>query len=307
MLASTGATSEALEQHRLALDVMRAVAATAPDDPANLRQLGVAYHKVGNNLGNPNYPNVGDHEGALAEMRQSVAVFERASTLYPDNALFKRNLAVARSNVADILVALGRRAEAMAEERRALETYEAQVREDPTNAAAKNDLAIAFYKAAEMLDAEGRTQEALASLERASAIQDQLAAADPQSTRARGEVATNQSLRGKLLAKLGQRTASLASHARAVEISRNLSEGNGSNIELRVTVALALIDRADSALILGALPNASPGDRAIAERDYAEAVQILDVLAEAGEIQGTDLETLDKARGTLQSLRAGGR
>ena len=93
---------------------MQALAATAPDDPANLRQLGVAHHKVGNVLGNPNYPNLGDHAGALAEMQQSIAVFERASARYPDNAMFKRNLAVARSNTADILTALGRRDEAMA-------------------------------------------------------------------------------------------------------------------------------------------------------------------------------------------------
>ncbi len=48
MLSSTGATSDALEHHRLALGVMQALATTAPDDPANLRQLGVAYHKLGN-------------------------------------------------------------------------------------------------------------------------------------------------------------------------------------------------------------------------------------------------------------------
>ena len=83
MLAATGDTSEALEQHRLALSVMQALSATAPDDPANLRQLGVAHHKVGNVLGNPNYPNVGDPAGALAEMQQSVAVFERAARAIP--------------------------------------------------------------------------------------------------------------------------------------------------------------------------------------------------------------------------------
>ena len=135
---------------------MQALAATAPDDVANLRQLGVAHHKVGNVLGNPNYPNIGNHAGALAEMEQSIAVFARASSRYPENAMFRRNLAVARSNAADILTALGRRDEAMAQERLALETYEAQVREDPTNAAARNDLAIAHYKQAEMLDAAGQ-------------------------------------------------------------------------------------------------------------------------------------------------------
>ncbi len=158
MLAATGATAEALAQHRLALGMMQALAETAPDDPANLRQLGVAFHKVGNVLGNPNYPNIGDHAGALVEMRKSIAVFERAAARYPDNAMFHRNLAVARSNAADILTALGQRDEAMREERLALETYEAQVRQDPSNAAAKNDLAIGYYKAAEMLDAEGRAR-----------------------------------------------------------------------------------------------------------------------------------------------------
>ena len=63
MLAATGETTASLDQHRLALGVMQALAVTAPDDPANLRQLGVAHHKVGNSLGNPNYPNMGDHAG----------------------------------------------------------------------------------------------------------------------------------------------------------------------------------------------------------------------------------------------------
>ncbi|MGE3887800.1 MAG: protein kinase [Vicinamibacterales bacterium] len=302
MLAATGETAQAVEQHRLALAVMQTVSARAPDEPANLRQLGVAHHKLGNALGNPNYPNLGDHEGALAEMRQSVAVFERATARHPDSALFKRNLAVARSNAADILVALGRRQEAMAEERRALETYEAQAREDPSNAAAKNDLAIAYYKQAEMLDAEGRTREALAAIERAAALQDQLAAADPGNARARAETATNYAMRGQLLAKLGQRASALADLDRAVTITRTLSGGNPDNVELRVSVALALIGRADALSALEKARPSGPGDRERARRDYTEAVEILAALHQAGAIEGTDVATLERARGQLRDL-----
>jgi tetratricopeptide (TPR) repeat protein len=238
-------------------------------------------------------------------MRQSVAVFERASTHYPDNALFRRNLAVARSNTADILTALGRRTEAMAEERLALATYEAQVREDPSNAAARNDLAIAFYKQAEMLDADGRTREALASLDRATAIQDQLAAADPENTRARAETITNHSMRGRLLAKLGERAAAFTSLQRAIDISRALSQGNPDNVELRVSVALALIERADASMELSRQAEREPGDRAAADRDYADAVQTLSALKDKGEIEGTDVDTLTKAQSKLDALRAG--
>ncbi len=303
MLAATGNTTDALEYHRLALGMMQALAATAPDDLANLRQLGVAHHKVGNILGNPNYPNIGDHAGALAEMRQSVAVFDRASARYPDNAMFKRNLAVARSNAADILTALGRRDEALAEERQALLTYEAQEREDPTNAAARNDLAMAFYKQAEMLDADGRTSDALAPLERAAMLQDQLAAADPGNARARAETATNDAMRGRLLAKLGRRAEASRRFERAVTTYRGLSQGNPDNVELRVAVALALIERADASVVLSRQAGRQAGDRADAERDYTEAVAILTALKDKGEIEGTDVGTLDATRKKLDEVR----
>jgi hypothetical protein len=44
-------------------------------------------------------------------------------------------------------------------------------------------------------------------------------------------------------------------------------------------------------------------DLARAERDYAEAVQILEALAAAGEIQGTDVTTLENARKELARIR----
>ena len=303
MFTATGATPKALEQHRLALEVMKHVAVVEPNDPATLRQLGVAYHKVGNVLGNPNYPNVGDHLGALEQMKECVAVFERASTMYPENAMFRRNLAVARSNAADILTALGRRQEAAVEEQKALETYEAQVREDPNNAAAKNDLAISHYKAAERLDAEGRTREALAAIDRAAAIQDGLSAADPENARARQETATNYALRGRLLVKLGERTAGLSSLRRAVDVSRALSSGNAQNVELRVYLAMALIERGDAFVTLSRHQAREATDAANAERDYAEAVGMLEALKNSGELEGTDIDTLEAARTKLQGLR----
>ena len=299
MLAATGDTQASLAQHRLALGVMQALAATAPDDPANLRQLGVAHHKVGNVLGNPNYPNLGDHVAALAEMEQSVAVFVRAAARYPENAMFARNLAVARSNAADILTALGRRAEAAAQEQLALETYEAQVHADPTNAAARNDLAIGYYKAAERHEADGRLRQALASLDQAIAIQDQLAAADPNNARARAETATNDAFRGRLLAKLGQRSPALASLDRAVAVARDLSRANPDNVEWRIAVALALDARGDSLRTLAAGPRAgaaAAADRVAAHRDYREALDLLTALDREGVIEGTDAATLAAIR-----------
>src|SRR5690606_31508429 len=149
LLSETGATQQALEHRRQALALMEQLAAREPNDPNTLRQLGVAYQRMGNPLGNPNYPNVGDPAGALEYLEKSVDTFLRASEAHPNNALFRRNFAVASSNMADILGALGRHDDALAREEQALGTFEAQAREDPTNAAARNDLAISWYKMGE--------------------------------------------------------------------------------------------------------------------------------------------------------------
>ena len=78
LLSATGDTSGALDHRRRALSVMETVAAIAPDDVATIRQLGVAHSKLGNQLGDPDYPNVGDPAGALEQLERSAAMFEKA-------------------------------------------------------------------------------------------------------------------------------------------------------------------------------------------------------------------------------------
>ena len=86
--------------------MMETLAASAPNDPANLRQLGVAHQKLGNTLGNPNAPNVGDFAGALTHLERSAAIFREALAAYPTNAVFRRNLGIVHSNTADVLLAI---------------------------------------------------------------------------------------------------------------------------------------------------------------------------------------------------------
>jgi hypothetical protein len=65
---------------------------------------------------------------------------------------------------------------------------------------------------------------------------------------------------------------------------------------------MALVERADAALVLSKMPGRQPSDRETARHDYTEAVQILEALKATGEIDGTDLETLEDARKKLTSL-----
>jgi eukaryotic-like serine/threonine-protein kinase len=305
LLSATGDTSGALDHRRRALSVMETVAAIAPDDVATIRQLGVAHSKLGNQLGNPNFPNVGDPGGALQELERAAAVFEKALPAHPSNAVFRRNLAIANSNIADVLTALKRPAEALARQRQALTSFEALAAADPANVAARNDVAISLSKIAEMLDGSGHSTDAVREYERALAIHQAMAAADPANDTLKLELASDYNRLATTQAKLGARDAALANHTRAVTMSRDLQRENPANVELSVALGLALAGRADAYVGFAKSPaTATPAaDLAAAERDYAESVGIYTALREAGSIEGSDLETLDTNRKALDNVR----
>jgi eukaryotic-like serine/threonine-protein kinase len=305
LLSATGDTQSALEQRRLALALMETLASSAPDDPGNLRQLGVAYQKLGNQLGNPNYPNVGDLHGALENLDKSAGVFRRAVQLHPSNALFRRNLAVAGSNTADILLALKRPDEALARQHEALSTFEALAAADPTNVSAVNDTAISLSKIGEMLYSQGRSREAVERFQRALEIQQRLFAKDPTNETMKQEVATDYNRLASAQMKLGERAESLANHGRAIAMSRELLAANRENVELSFAVALALSGRGDAYALFGRKAGAAGrSDLELAEKDYAEAVPLLEGLRTKGAIEGTDVVTLENAQRELAKLRS---
>jgi tetratricopeptide (TPR) repeat protein len=283
---------------------MEAIAATGPSEVANIRQLGVAHQKLGNSLGNPNYPNIGDPQGALEQLEKSAAVFRNGLAVHPHNALFRRNLGIVDSNVSDVLQTLDRRPEALARQRQALATFEALANADPTNVAARNDVAISQSKIAEMLDAAGQSAEAVRQYEQALATHLTLSASDPGNRAFKLEVASDHNRLATVQAKLGLRTQALSHHTSAVTMSRELAAGNPGNVELRVAVALALAGRGDAYVQFAAGRSATRlQDLASAEKDYAEAVQILEKLQQEQAIEGTDVTTLENARKELARIR----
>ncbi len=307
MLSATGDTSGALEQRRLAAELMERLAAAGPDDQNNVRQLGIAYFKLGNQLGNPNYPNVGDTAGALEQLRRSADVFRKATERYPSNAAIRRNLAIADSAVSDVLLALGRRDGALATQRQALATFETLSAADPANVTGRNDIAISESKIGEILDGGGRWLEAVRSYERALSIHQALAASDPGNDAMTLEVASDQNRIATTQARLGAREASLSNHTRAVTATRALRDANAGNVELTVALALGLGGRADALLLFARKQPAPPTraeDLAAAERDYTESVALLTALERSGTIQGTDLTTLENHRKELARIRA---
>ncbi len=285
---------------------METLAAQMPNDPDVMRQLGVAYQKLGNTLGNPNAPNVGDFAGALEQFKRAAEVFARATAAHPDNVVFRRNLAVVQSNTADALLALKRPQEALRSMRAARETFLGLAAAVPLNAAGQNDIAVIHSKMGEMLAANGHTREAAAEYAEAVAVHQRLARNDPANESLQAELATDHNRLATAQVELGQRTEAIANHDAAVEMSRALATSNPKDAELRMAYGLSLTGRGDAYALMARRHIAGAprrSDLEAAERDYAAGVAVFAALDREVPLVGSDAETFTKAKAELARIR----
>jgi len=305
--SATGDVKGALEYRRTALARMEALAAQMPNDPDVMRQLGVGYQKLGNTLGNPNAPNVGDSAGALQQFERAAQVFTRATAAYPDNVVFRRNLAVVQSNTADALLALKRPRDALESIRAARAAFLALAASDPMNAAGQNDIAVIHSKMGEMLAANGRTREAAAEYAEAVAVHQRLAAKDPANESLQAELASDHNRLATAQVELGGRQEAMTNHNVAVEMSRALATSNPKDAELRMAYGLSLTGRGDAFALMArrGTPGASrQADLEAAERDYAAGVAVFAAVDRDVPFTGSDAETFTKAKAELARIRA---
>ena len=273
-----------------------------------MRQLATAHHKLGNSLGNPNYPNIGDSTGALEHLQKAIAVLQRGAKAHPSNASFPRNIAVMNSNIADVLSSLNRRDEALKHQQAAQSEFERLAAADPSNVAAWNDVAISRSKIAECSTLAGGHGDAVVEFERALEIHLKLAATDPENANLKLELASDYNRLATVQAKAG-------GPCRNPRQPRPRGRDGLGRCNRRIPAQRGMARRGrpwrspgarDAYAAFARAPRQHDAGRRIstaAERDYAESVAIFSALQQAGSIEGTDLETLENNRRALEKVR----
>jgi tetratricopeptide (TPR) repeat protein len=102
---------EILVQH--ALRYLDDLSKEAGDDPSLLNELGVAYGKIGDVQGRPEFSNLGRTADALHSYQRSLELLEGASRGAPDSVEFARNLVLTMQRLGDLRNQMGQKEEAM--------------------------------------------------------------------------------------------------------------------------------------------------------------------------------------------------
>jgi len=248
------------------------------DDPVLLRELAVAYQKIGNVQGNPNNANLGDTESALASYRKALAIARPLAASHPADAQAQRVLAIILEKLADVEAVRGDIASARRDSAASLSIFRALARGASADGRARRSVAISHVKAGDLsghpsFPNAGLPREALAHYERAAPILESLVQADPSDGGSLRYLGLVFERIGTMRLQLAQPREALTAYRRSFAIREKLAAGAAANVEARRDVAIAHERIADASRALGRPREALSG--------YRRSVAIMEALAAA--------------------------
>jgi tetratricopeptide (TPR) repeat protein len=244
------------------LRYLNELSAEAGDDRGLLRELALAYGKVGDIQGNPSTQNIGDVRGALDSFRKGLALSQRLHELEPENPQFMHDLAAAHNRIGGILQRMGDMPGAAGSYEASLRITHRRGSLEPQNPEALRDLMIGHAKVAESQELRGDAKAALAGYREAEGCARRLAELDPNDLNALHGLVTVQHSVAEVLAAAGDAEAALQKFREALGIARRVAEREPTNEWSQVRLALSHTGVADALGAAGKHAEALPELRA---------------------------------------------
>lgn len=168
-----------LEDARKNLEIREAQSAKLPGSPSQQRDLMLAYGHMGDILGYPAMPNLGDRQGAIAYYRKCLAVAQRIAGADPTDQTARADVAMAQLRLASTLQSARAHDEALQILRAGSAETERLLAADPQNKRYLGN-AISFRQLiGDEMRRAGESAQAVGNYERALEIADRMRARDP--------------------------------------------------------------------------------------------------------------------------------
>jgi eukaryotic-like serine/threonine-protein kinase len=297
--AWAGTAAVGVEYLRQAVGHRRLIAEQHPDSLAAQLGLAISRIKLGDVLGHPGFPNVGDQDGAMAQYRDAIQLLLR---LPPDQATepgTRRHVAMLHERMGRLLETDGNFPAALAELQRSWAIREQLVRDFPGDVAVLRDAGIARERLCSVHLHEGAVDAALAHCEAALAAYERLRAADPEDANARMTHAIGQRWLARVLTARGDPAAALRQIDRSRASLEQLADADRDNVQIRRQVARTHLYASLIHADLARSPGAS-GARALAHgrqaaRLYEQGRGTLLEVDGAGTTSAADRKLLNEA------------
>ena len=150
-------------------------------DRADLqRELAGGYLKLGDVLGRPFNPNLGDTAGGLANYRKAAAIYESIGAATSPDPTLRRELATAYLRLSEVLSQSGDTAEALTFARKGLALQTESGADATLPAVARRELVATYTRVGDLLSNTGDTNGALEQRRRAVTMMESIASTAPE-------------------------------------------------------------------------------------------------------------------------------
>ncbi len=222
ILVPDGDVSGAMPHYREAVRIYEAIAPRIAGDLPSRFDMVNAYLSLGDTLGNPGYPNLGDTQGAIDAYEKGRTIDQSIAAAHPGNARSLRGVGLMDMKIGDVEMAVGKAEEGLRKYQTAERTLDAAVARDPLNPTTRLMLGMVTGKVGAAFEAAGQNQEALEQYRKSSDIQRAVMKGDPQNAMNRNSYARSLENQAELLAKTGGRADALALYREALGIFQDL-------------------------------------------------------------------------------------
>ncbi|MBX7173469.1 MAG: protein kinase [Pyrinomonadaceae bacterium] len=237
LIASKGNLAEALQNYQKKLEISESVLRSQPENKKAKQGIMVACDAIGTTLGNPNFTNLGDTDGALQAYQRQLEIGNEMLRTDEKSQTLQATKAFTLKVIGEVQSARGEWKEAIQNYRQALEIQEKLVQNDAKDAFAGTRLAYLLTNLGEALANTNQLAEALNYHHRAVEILEKLVANDKENSAIILWLNRAYQKKGDALVMAGQPAEALNFYHRALKSNEEIAAQDLNNMDMRLQLA----------------------------------------------------------------------
>ncbi len=236
-IASKGDLETALQNYRKTLEMTESVVQSEPNNKSAKTMIMVASDAIGTTLGNPNYTNLGDTEGALQAYRRQLEIGNEMLATDEKSQYYQATKAFTLKIIGEVQTARNEWKEAIETYKQSLEIQERLVQNDAKDAFASSRLAYLLTNLGEALANTNQFADALKHHNRAIEILEKLVETDRENSALVLFLNRAYQKKGDALVAFGRENEALIFYHKALKSNEEITVQDLNNMDMRLQLA----------------------------------------------------------------------
>jgi serine/threonine protein kinase/tetratricopeptide (TPR) repeat protein len=237
LIASKGDLETALQNYRKTLEISETVLRSQPDDKRAKIMIMTASDAIGTTLGNPNFTNLGDTDGALLAHRRQLEICNELLAADEKSQFLQASRAFTLKVIGEVQTARKEWKNALENFKQSLEIQEKLVKNDAKDAFANIRLAYLLTNLGEALANTNQFDDALNHHDRAIEILAKLADSDKENSTVLLNLNRAYQKKGDALIGFGKPNEALRFYHKALKSNEEIAAEDPDNMDMRLQLA----------------------------------------------------------------------